>query len=209
MGYSEEMICSSVIKAITPGSYLRTYLESKHSLTLSSLVEVMRSHFREKDSTSIFSELSNVVQAANESCLDFIIRAKCLREKVISSSVEEGCAYDSHLVNRRFSHTILTGLRNNNIRNELRIFLKNKHFADEELLKVVTEAVANETEYSEKTEKRNIVKINTVEYTEKQIKEKEIPLPQQIKEMKMVQERELSAMRDELLFFFFSFFLCF
>ena len=85
MGYSEEMICSSVIKAITPGSYLRTYLESKHSLTLSSLIEVMRSHFREKDSTSIFSELSNVV--ANESCLDFIIRTMCLREKVISLSV--------------------------------------------------------------------------------------------------------------------------
>ena len=155
MRYSEEMICSSVIKAITPGSYLRTYLESKHSLTLSSLIEVMRSHFREKDSTSIFSELSNAVQAANESCLDFIIRVMCLREKVILF-VEKGCAYDSHLVNQRFSHTILTGLRNNNIRNELRIFLKNKHFADEELLKVVTEAVANETEHSEKTEKRNI-----------------------------------------------------
>ena len=197
MGYSEEIICSSVIKAITPESHLRTYLESKHSLTLSSLIEVMRSHFREKDSTSIFSELSNAVQAANESCLDFIIRAMCLREKVISLSVE-GCAYDSHLVNQRFSHTILTGLRNNNIRNELRIFLKNKHVVDEELLKVVTEAVANETEHSEKTEKRNIVKINTLEYTGKQIKEKELPLPQQIKEMKVAQERELSAMRDEL-----------
>ena len=65
-------------------------------------------------------------------------------------------------------------------------------------MKVVTEAVANETEHSEKTEKMNIVKINAVEYTEKEIKGKEIPLPQQIKEMKMVQERELSAMRDEL-----------
>ena len=54
LGYSEEMICSSVIKAITPGSYLRTYLEGKQSLTLASLIEVMRSHFREKDSTSIF-----------------------------------------------------------------------------------------------------------------------------------------------------------
>ena len=51
LGYSEEMICSSVIRAITPGSHLRTYLESKQSLTLSSLIEVMRSHFREKDST--------------------------------------------------------------------------------------------------------------------------------------------------------------
>ena len=91
-GHSEEVICCAVINAITPGSHLRTYLESKQSLTLSSLIEVMRSHFREKDSTSIFSELSNAVQAANETCQDFVIRSMCLREKVISLSAEEGCA---------------------------------------------------------------------------------------------------------------------
>ena len=48
LGCPEELICSSVINAITPGSHLRTYLESKQTLTLTSLIEVMRSHFRGK-----------------------------------------------------------------------------------------------------------------------------------------------------------------
>ena len=195
MGYSDERICGAVIKAITPGSHLRTYLESKRTVTLPSLIEVMRSHFREKDSTSIFSELSNAVQAANESCLDFIIRVMCLREKVVSLSVEEGCPYDVHLVSQRFSHTILTGLRNNNIRNELRYFLK-QSFSDEELLKVVTEAVANELEHSEKTEKK-IVKIQSVvaeNSIEKNKKEKDTPLPKQIQELRC----DMSTMRSEL-----------
>ena len=88
--------------------------------------------------------------------------------KVISLSVEEGCSYDSHLVNQRFSHTILTGLRNNNIRKELRSFLKSKSFPDNELSKVVTEAVANGTKHFEKTEKKN-VKIHTITIYRKSI----------------------------------------
>ena len=161
----------------------------------------MRSHFREKDSASIFSELSNAVQAANESCLDFIMRVMCLREKVISLSEEEGCPYGRVPVSQRFSHTILTGLRSNNIRNELRSFLKQKVFSDEELLKVVTEAVANETEYFSKTEKKS-AKIQSVvvekPLVEKTKKEKDTPLPQQIQKIKLLQEREMSSVRTEL-----------
>ena len=161
----------------------------------------MRSHFREKDSTSIFSELSNAVQAANETCQDFVIRSMCLREKVISLSAKEGCAYDSILVNQRLSHTILTGFRNNNIRSELQSFLKNNTFSDEELLKATTEAVANEIEHFEKTDKKNIIKIHSVEVenkTKEIKKDKNIPLPQQIQEMKLLQESELSSLRAEL-----------
>ena len=208
LGYSEEMICGAVIKAITPGSHLRTYLESKHSLTLSSLIEIMRSHFREKDSTSIFSELSNAAQAANESCLEFIIRLMCLREKVVSLSEEEGCPYDRKLVGQRFSHTVLTGLRNNNIRNELRSFLKRKSFSDEALLKVVSEAVTNETEHFEKTEKKN-AKVNIIDAIADQGNDKftkrgkdkdttQNPLPQQIKDMKLLHEQEMGAVKIEL-----------
>ena len=96
----------------------------------------MRSHFKEKDSSSIFSELSNAIQASNESCMDFIVRLMCLREKVVSLSAEEGCPCDRKLVCQRFSHTVLTWLRNNNIQNKLRSL----SFSDEPLLKAVTEA---------------------------------------------------------------------
>ena len=130
-GYPEELICAAVLRAISPGNNLRTYLESKRNLDVTSLLEVMRSHFHEKDSSSIFTELSNAVQDVNESCLEFVIRTMCLRQKIISLGNEEGCPYDENLVQKRFLHTIETGLRNNNIRSDLRDSTLKKKFPDD------------------------------------------------------------------------------
>ena len=61
-----------MLRAISPANNLRTYLESKRNLDITSLLEVMRSHYHEKDSSSVFTELSNAVQDINESCLEFV-----------------------------------------------------------------------------------------------------------------------------------------
>ena len=155
-GFSEQKICASVIKAIAAGNNLRTYLESKHDLNLSTLVEVLRSHYKEKDSASVFTELSNAAQQAVESSLDFVIRMMCLRQKILDLSKEEGFPYDENLLKKRFFHAIFTGMRNSNIRVDLREKCKNNfEIRDEELLKYVSEAVANETEINEKLNGNN------------------------------------------------------
>ena len=59
--FSEAEICAGVIKAIAPGNFLRSYLESKYFLTVDSFIQTMRSHFREKDSSSSFTEMSSAV----------------------------------------------------------------------------------------------------------------------------------------------------
>ena len=62
-------INSAVIKAISPSNHLiRTYFESKPGLHLASLVGVLRTHFKEKDSASTFTDLSNAAQLATETC---------------------------------------------------------------------------------------------------------------------------------------------
>ena len=200
MGYSEESISSAIIKAITPGSNLRTYLESRRSVELPSLLAIMRSHFREKDSATYFTELSNAVQASHENCYDFVVRLMVIRDKVISLSEEEGCPQNPNVVKQRFAHTMLTGLRNNNIRHELRDYVKRSPFVqDEILLSVITEAVANETEHLDKVEKRT-GKVNVIggkeDFSEK--REKEPPLPQQLKEVKSYCEGEMSKLRQEM-----------
>ena len=201
LGYSEEMIFGAVIRAITPGTHLRTYLESKQSMTLPSLLEVMRSHFQERDSSSVFSDLCNAGQAQHESCLDFVMRVMCLREKVVALSAEEGCPYDLRLVSQKFAHTVLTGLRNNNIRNELRSFLKTS-FSDEELFKAVTEAVTNEHEFAQKSDKKTVRVITQTldveKLSEKEKKHKDSSLPQQFEAMKILHEQEMSAVKSEL-----------
>ena len=102
LGYSDEIICAAVIRAITPGNNLRTYLEGKENLLKDLLLEILRSHYKEKDSASTFTELSNAVQQATETCLDFAIRLMCLRDNVSLLSIEEGCPYEKKLLGKIF-----------------------------------------------------------------------------------------------------------
>ena len=58
-GYPDHEICAAVIKAISPDNPLRAYLEYKENLSVTSLIMLLRSHFKEKGATSVFSELNN------------------------------------------------------------------------------------------------------------------------------------------------------
>lgn len=149
--YSDQLICAAIVKSISPASNLRTYLESRKLISLDSIIEILRSHFKEKDSAAVFNELSNAVQQTNETCLDFVLRLLCLREKVLCLSIEEKCPYDEERLRKTFFHTMFTGMRNANIRNELRENCRNDlKMGDEILMKLVSESVANESERNEK-----------------------------------------------------------
>ena len=88
----------------------------------------MSSHFKEKDSSSTFTEMSNAVQSSTESPHDFVVRLLSMREKVLILAKEEG------LLQRRFLYAILTCLRKNNFRNDLRPALENDKISDKNLL---------------------------------------------------------------------------
>ena len=216
-GYSEAVIISAVLRAITPDNNLRTYLETLPKLDISLLLSILRSNYHEKDSASVFAELSNAVQNPSETCLDFVVRVMCLRQKVITLGTEEGVEYEETLVQKRFLHTVETGLRNNNIRAEVRETTgfykaqqkldKSVKITDEELLKVVTEAVSNENERSGKFSglKRDTVtnvnkidseKGNSVVGSDKVKKENGLQI--QIQELKQNQEKELALLRSDL-----------
>ena len=204
MGYSDQVICAAVLRAISPGNNLRTYLESKRDLSVDFLLEVMRSRFHEKDSSTVFAELGNSVQGLNENCLEFVVRMLVLRQKVLDLGEWEGCPYDEKLVQTRFLRTLEVGIRNDNIRGELRGVLCNIKISDSVLMKAVTDAVDHESERSNKLalKKRetNIYELevekNETKITEKRKKDNHLQL--QIQEIKLTQEKELSAMRSDL-----------
>lgn len=77
-GYSESEICAAVIKSISPDCQLRSYLEGRANLPLTSLSKVLRSHFKEKDATTLFTSLSNSKQGNHESAHEFVIRLMSL-----------------------------------------------------------------------------------------------------------------------------------
>jgi hypothetical protein len=149
-GYGSTEIRAAVIKAIKPGSNLRNYLESKIDLSETAFIKILRSHFKEKDASSVFQEMSNSSQSSSESELDFCLRVMSLRERVMTLSAEEECTFDEVLVRKKFFHTIFTGLRHNSVRMGLQNTLKAAIISDENLLEEISLVVYNESEHLNK-----------------------------------------------------------
>ena len=148
-GFEGPEICAAVIRAISPGEDLRTYLEMCPSLTLESLIPILRTHFKEKDATLVFSELSNGTQGPNESENDFCLRMMSLRQKVLLMSREEGGQYTNELVQSQFQKSLATGFRREAIRQQLRTILKTT-IDDLQLLREISDVVMNEGEHDTK-----------------------------------------------------------
>ena len=72
--YNGSEICAGGIKSIVPENDLSSYPESKYSLNVLSLVQIMRSHFSETVTSSMLTEMSNLVESVNEPTYDFVIR---------------------------------------------------------------------------------------------------------------------------------------
>ena len=197
-GYPENEICEAVIQSISPDLNLRSYLEGKINLTISNLSKILRSHFQELDATNLFAELTNAKQSVSENAQRFVIRMMSLRQKVLFVSKEDPIPYPPALVQRRFSHAVLSGLRNNNIRNNLRPLLENESTSDEFLLECLTKAVTEETEHYEKFSKKSTVNsVTNSDSISPPSKPKENELLQELKALR-VQVNELSALKSEV-----------
>lgn len=138
-GYQEDEIIDAVIRAITPGLQLRSYLEGKSDLTLPVLRRILRSHYQERGATELYKQLSSEVQSSKETSQNFLLRAMDLRQKILfaSQEAESGLKYDPVLVQSLFMHTILTGLQSDNIKNDMQPYLLQTATSDEVLLEKV------------------------------------------------------------------------
>ena len=133
-GYSYKEIRAAVIKAIKPGQSLRNYLESNTNLSESAFLKILRSHYKVKDSTLLFHDLSNAVQLNSESEMDFCLRVMHIRDMILSSSVQEGCPFDPILIQKRFFRTLSTGFKHSSIRLELQNILQSGTISDDNLI---------------------------------------------------------------------------
>ena len=173
-GYTEIEICDAVIKAIGPGMDLRDYFETIQTLDLRTLSKVLRSHYQEKDATTLFTALSNAKQSADETAQQFVMRLMTLREKIIFVSQEDLIAYPPDLVRKRFLHAVLSGLKNTSVRNQLRPLLTTIEASDTEILENLTKIITEENEHSEKFGRKPLVAAtNSIEQVETDNKPKQ------------------------------------
>ena len=73
-GYRDNDIIRGVIRAIIPGSALRSYLEGRTQMTLPSLRRILRCHYQESDATDLYKQLaqSNLdLKAGNGTLIPF------------------------------------------------------------------------------------------------------------------------------------------
>lgn len=176
-GYPESEITDVVIRTMTPGLQLRSYLEGKENLTLPALRRIFRSHYQERNATMLYKQLTSEVQSSKETPQNFLIRAMDLRQKILfaSQKVESSLKYDPALVQSLFMHTVLTGLQNDNIKSDLQPYLLQTNTSDELLLEKLNIACTNEKETQDK-EKHSapprVTYVNTVQASEPPVEKK-------------------------------------
>ena len=63
--YQENEIVDAVIRAISPHSSLRSYVETLSDLSLAKLRRILRVHYREKTASEVYQQLATVCQQSN------------------------------------------------------------------------------------------------------------------------------------------------
>ena len=151
-GFTEEEVRDGVIRAISPGMVLRSYLETFSDLTLNRLRKIIRSHYGVKDTTEMYQNLASLCQGPKESPQAFLIRALELRQKILFASDEDTSVlkYDKDHIQKLFLRTVETGLQDESIRAKLRPYLKDTNIMDEDLIQQLNAAVSSESERSRK-----------------------------------------------------------
>ena len=148
-GYSTSEIVGAVIKACPAGSSFRTLLtgkQEKDDIQSDDFFKLLRSHFKEKDSSGVLQEMLNLYQLPSQDAHEFCCMAMALRDRIQVLSEEEGNPWQPASLTSRMYHTIFTGLKQNSIRMELHSELKAADKEDVDFLELVAKAEANETE---------------------------------------------------------------
>ena len=165
--YQENEIVDAVIRAISPRSSLRSYVETLSDFSLAKLRTILRVHYREKTASEVYQQFATVCQQSSESPQQFLLRALDLRNKVNFASRESDCGfnYGASLIEKTFVKSFETGLRDDILASNLRPTLRTSELTDEELMRQVNEFSSQQAERSSKlvSERQKSAKVHACE----------------------------------------------
>lgn len=162
-GYTDDEIIDGVVKCIKPHLALKSYIEGRKKLSLADIKPILRAHYLEPSATEIYQQLGAATQNPNETANDFLMRVLNLREKVLlASKDDDGIAYATPLVQQMFIRALRTGLRNEQIRQDVNLVLLDISVTDEKLLVAFSKAESLDQERKQKLQP-NRPKVHTVE----------------------------------------------
>ena len=165
-GYRETEICEAVIEMVSPEQRLRSLLEGKFDLTLPKLRRILRCHFKEEEASELYTQLTNLSQEEGAGADEFVNDVIILRDKILftSKEAESEFNYPETIVQKQYIHAILTGLRDNNIKSEVKAALSSGGEMDDlELMEVVNKSMKEEDERKRKLKaSKKAAKVNAV-----------------------------------------------
>ena len=88
-GYDESEIVDGVIRSITPGMVLRSYLETYKELTLDRLKKIIRNHYGAKNTSELYQVLASLCQKPKESPQAFLMNALDPRQQILFACGKE------------------------------------------------------------------------------------------------------------------------
>ena len=204
-GYKDPEVCEAVIEMISPEQKLRSLLEGKWDATLPKLRRFLRCHFKEEEATKMFHQLSNMSQSEKMTPEDFVQDVIVLRDKILftSKEAESEFLYSEELVQKQCQHAIVTGLRNDNIKAEVKMAMGSRFLEDEELLELVNKSVSDEKERQRKLKSSSTAKVNMVEEKKESEEKKETrtskvnPIVVELQEIKAAMS-QLSTLQNDV-----------
>ncbi|XP_039511790.1 uncharacterized protein LOC120495149 [Pimephales promelas] len=185
-GHTQTEVVEAVIRAVSPGLPLRDMLEIKRGLTLSSLLTILKGHYRVDSSTELYHQLLNISQEPKETVLNFVFRAIELKEKLLWKAANEDTdeQYSRAVIQRKFLRSIETGLLSDSVKFQILPYLSDLSISDEELIQKVDEAAKVESERQEKRKRSTAGKTPKVQelQADTQVKSKPAQSPSKLKE---------------------------
>ena len=154
-GFDETEVIAAVIRAITPGHTTRTYLEGKRKLTLAKLMSTMKAHFGEKDVTELYKDMTTAIQGTKQTPVKFLMSMFAMRDRVLELQQQNPGRerrYSRKLLQAEMQKGIYAGLRDESIRQDMKMMLRQPDVDDDELMNEMTNAVLSKEEHEKKLE---------------------------------------------------------
>jgi hypothetical protein len=150
--YTEDEIVDAVIRAISPHTSLRSYIETMPDLGLPQLRKILRIHYCEKTASELYQQLTTMCQKPKESVQQFLLRIMDARNKVVFAGKEADTDfnYGSQLIQNTFLKAFETGIRDEYLITSLRPILRKDGVSDEELMRSINELASQKTERENK-----------------------------------------------------------
>ena len=175
-GFPEGETVDAIINSVFPQLHLKSYLEGMKNLRLQELRQILRSHYCEKSAAEAYHDLTNIVQEANETPINFLMRALRIRQQILNASEEKQSRikYDANLIHSAFINAVETGLADEAIRTRMRPYLEVPSVSDETLIREMNIAMTTENERSSKfgarrrPPKQNQISVLATEVVDKQ-----------------------------------------